>query len=164
VPPTPVVPQIPSFGRPVTHDLVLEGGRVLRFHEVSARALLRLEAVADRLKAAALVLLSEGQTNEQRLDAMLDVFKTAGADPELVGYLILDALRAEEWNTVRPPGPLQVDRFLAAVDGSTLVLMIGALAAVNLKAAVPLLQRLVGTASAEPDPTSPVSGSAGSGT
>lgn len=149
---------VPSFARSVTHDLEWTDGRSLRFHEISARALLKIEAVADVLKGAAMTLLGESATPAERASAMLEVFKVAGQDPDLVGYLILDALRDEPWNTTRPPTQQAIDAFLNAVDGPVLVLMIGALAAVNLKAAVPLLQRLAGSAlGAQPGPTSPAS-------
>lgn len=169
------MPTVPNLSRRVTYDLPWSDGRKLRFHSIGALAMLKLEAVADRLVGALKALVrgdDDGRppavVEAEQLRAVIDVFKVAGEDPHLVGYLILDALRDEEWNTtargVSGPTPQAIDEFLAAIDGAALAEFVVALARVNMAALLPLVERLAGTVPGQPAPPSPTPGGAASRT
>lgn len=124
----------PSFLSEVTYTLELRGRR-LTFYAMSSRVMLRAQQRLGAPVAAIIAgLIAGGGIEEKAAGALLEA---VGRDEDLAARLVLDALHDEAW-AARPATDQAVADFLGRTDGPSLTAMLGAVAAVNAEAFVPL--------------------------
>lgn len=125
---------LPSFLAPAKHELEV-GGKSLCFHAISAEPLKAVLEVAGEIRPAVDAAFSGGE--------FMPLVTAIAGRRELAALLVLDALHDEPWVS-RPVTAEAAREFAAHVDMPTLLSMLTAVAAVNVRAIRPLIKGLPG--------------------